>query len=720
MIERNVNQTLLNQEPSSKALVQMLINIDQKKSLGYCSIYHHFPLYPTSDGNKAVTANILFCSQNYGIFIFQCVEFSDRAEISKKLIISDLDEIDRLIYAKLLKDAPNLRLGRRELKVNIKSIVFLNNYNNVKSINIEFDDFSVITSEIELEAIIKAKRNALADVDYNDLKATIEGSKGIPKPVERSVKNISDSSPTRGAILTKIENQICNFDLDQKRAALFTLDGAQRIRGLAGSGKTIILCMKAAIIHLQNDKAEILYTYYTKALHDVVKRLITRFYRQFADKDPDWRKIHIIHAWGGKGLEGVYYNACHANNITPINLLQAKTRSTKDPFEYVCELLNDEQLQSYYDYALLDEAQDFPTSFYRVCRQLTKNNRVVWAYDDFQNILHVKMQSEKETFGKDSSGKWHIDFELKEDELQDLVLHQCYRNPRKILLTAFALGLGIYNQDENKGKVQIIQRLESNEHWQSLGFEVESGNSKTGEEMVISRPSKNSPLLKNEFLDNENEIIKIFIEPSISNECNKVLELIRNDLNGELKPEDISVICLDNRNAKDYFIYISRKLFERGIKVFNLLTAPNDNTVYKVKDHITLSTIYKAKGNEAGSVYIIGIDSVFSNSNRNDITERNKLFTAITRAQGWVTLTGVGQTESDQCIKEFNKLKENQFKLIFKQPSEREVMTIRQNMSKKQSALNKIERMAEELAKELGVSKDIVVEDIKNKLLDKK
>jgi superfamily I DNA and RNA helicase len=427
-----------------------------------------------------------------------------------------------------------------------------------------------------------------------------------------------------------------------------------------------------------------------------------------------------VHAWGGKGLEGVYYNACNANNIPPINLMDAKSRSNKDPFEYVCELLNNENLKAFYDYSLLDEAQDFPASFYRICRQLTNNNRVVWAYDDFQNILHVKMQSEKETFGLDHQGNWYIDFDGKGDELQDVVLHQCYRNPRKILITAFALGLGIYNKNENSGRIQIIQRLESNEHWQSLGFEVEMGSSNTGEKMVISRPSANSPLLKNEYLDNEADIIQIFIENSIDKECIKVVALILSDLKNELKPEDISVICLDNLNAKTYFTLITSKLMEKGLKVFNLLTAPNDNIVYKVSDHITLSTIYKAKGNEAGSIYIIGIDSVFSTSNRNDITERNKLFTAITRAQGWVTLTGIGDPETDQCIKEFNELKENNFKLIFKQPSEDDVMTIRQDMSRKQSTLNKIERMADELAKELGVSKDAVIEDIKNKLLGKK
>ncbi|HID20046.1 MAG TPA: hypothetical protein EYP28_03790 [Methanophagales archaeon] len=66
--------------------------------------------------------------------------------------------------------------------------------------------------------------------------------------------------------------------------------------------------MKAARIHSEDPDAYILYTYWTKQLHDYVKRLITGFYREFADVDPDWTKVDIMHAWGGKNLSGVYYN----------------------------------------------------------------------------------------------------------------------------------------------------------------------------------------------------------------------------------------------------------------------------------------------------------------------------------------------------------------------------------------------------------------------------
>lgn len=37
-------------------------------------------------------------------------------------------------------------------------------------------------------------------------------------------------------------------------------------------------------------------------------------------------------------------------------------------------------------------------------------------------------------------------------------------------------------------------------------------------------------------------------------------------------------------------------------------------------------------------VYIIGADTVFIN--RDNVILRNKLFTAITRTKGWVTITG--------------------------------------------------------------------------------
>ncbi len=692
-IEKNINEELVKKEVGAKTLIQLLLEIDQEIDLGNTALYHHFPIYLDNTSDKSIQTDILCVSARFGIFIFKCIENQDRSEdFQPSEIANYLDQIDKLIFAKILKDAPSLS-KRRELKIKILPCIYLYNFEN-KPIYEEWQDFDCILTKNELIELLENNKVEEINTDeYKELKAAIEGSKGIVKPTQRKVpENVENS---KGEILNKIENAIYSFDIEQKKAAIFTLDGAQRIRGLAGSGKTVILAMKAAMIHLQNPDAEILYTYYTKALHDLVKRLITRFYRQFAERDPNWDKISIMHAWGGKGLEGVYYNTCLENDLQPINFTEAKRLDAKNPFDYICGELNKQHLDKRYDYSLIDEAQDFPQNFYRVCRKITHNNRIVWAYDDFQNILDVKIQNEKELFGKDEKGNYYIDFSNNiNDELQDIVLYKCYRNPRKLLITAFALGLGIYNQDTKTNKVKIAQRLESNEHWYSLGFEIEQGDSSTGSPMIISRPEKNSADLKNIFLNRSDDILKGNTFTSIKEECSAICDYIEEDLAQGLNPEDITVIALNNRNAKHYFTIIEDILEPKKIKTFSMLDAPTENSAYKIPKHITLSTIYKAKGNEAGSVYIVGIDAVFVN--KDNITERNKLFTAITRSLAWVTLTGITPF-ADICFQEIQMLKDNDFKLIFTQPSEEEVVTIRQEISEKQRKLNEIKKQLQDL-----------------------
>lgn len=708
MIEKNINETLVKNEPAARALISFLFNIDKEINFQNATIYHEFPIYPNFDTDTTVSANVIFLSQVYGLFIFQCVDNERAVELDS--FSERLSEIDRLIYAKILKESPKLQKGRRDLKVEISPIIYLH---KAEKHEIE-SDFRIVNNEKSLrDSIMESQMNPLSDDDFRDLKATIEGSKGILRTSERPVKDIKDYVNSKGAILSAIESEIYNFDIEQKRSALFIIDGPQRIRGLAGSGKTVILAMKAAIIHLQYPDADILYTYYTKSLNDIVKNLITRFYRQFADRDPNWNKINIMHAWGGQVMEGVYYNTCLLNNVDPISYSAALRLNSKDPFDFICNKLNDKILKQRYDYALIDEAQDFPPNFYRICRQITKNNRVVWAYDDFQNILDVKIQNERETFGKSENGEYHVDFSKSNDSLQDIILHKCYRNPRKILISAFALGLGIYNTDD-KNKRLVIQRLENNEHWQSLGFTVESGDSSDGSQMAISRPLDNSSEIKNSLLDDDH-IIRVRGFEDLNVEVSFIVSMIIEDISKELNPEDITVVCMDNRYVKTYFDLITTELIKQNVKVFNLLNASSINKFFKMKGHVTLSTIFNAKGNEAGSVYICGTDAVFSQ--KNDITQRNKIFTAMTRSLAWVTITGIGASLLT-CIEELKSVVENDFQLIFPQPSENDVNTIRQEITANQKILNEIERLSEKLEKE-GFSEEEIKKQFSLKFFKK-
>lgn len=674
----------LKQDVNANLLVEKL----KEKNLENCNLYYNFPFYRGETIDDLVSAHLLFISQEYGVIFFRCLNsIDDYTSIEKK----KLNELDSHIFAKINK-REEFRLDRRSLKIKVSPIIFINNYSLIEQDIISLKD---------VDQIIESNKTiTLTNDEYNILTATVEGTLNLKKKSDRSI-NLTQDNLTKGKILSLIQNKEATFDIEQKRAALNIIDSPQRIRGLAGSGKTVILAMKAALFHLQNPDAEILYTYFTKALYGQVQYLIEKFYRDFSDnQEPNWEKINILHGWGGAGLRGVYSDTCFDNQISTISFRVAKTIRPNNPFEYIFEELDKRELKEKYDLTLVDEGQDFNKFFYRVCYKLTKNKRIVWAYDDFQNIFDTEIQDEKETFGEDKNGEFRVDFGKSSNILQDIILFKCYRNPRFVLTSAFALGLGIYND-------RVLQRLENNKHWEDLGFKVLKGESKTGDDMIIERPEESSPVETNDYFNEDSITIKVFED--LTQETNFICEQIYNDIYVEnLNPDDICVISLDHKNIGNYFISIETKLKKLGIKTFNLLNAPNNNTIFNVKGNVTLSTINKAKGNEVGMVYVIGVDSAFNN--KDYIINRNQLFTAITRSKGWVKLTGYKKAEL--CEKELNSLKANQYKLIFKQPSEKETKTIYRGLDKMQSELNELSRKLERLSKETGLSLEEILKTI--------
>jgi superfamily I DNA and RNA helicase len=674
------DEAKLNNDAQALLLTRLINELDLKD----CFVYYNFPFYRGESKDDLVQAHVLFVSKEYGVIFFRCLnETRQFTELEQ----SKLDDLDGHIFSKINKQ-DSLRKHRRELKINVTPIVFIGTDVLVS------DPIFVGPSSVK-KSIYANKKDELSDEEFRILISVIEGSYIVRQKKDRVIKD--ESVLSKGQILNILQSKETVFDLEQKRAALNIIDSPQRIRGLAGSGKTIILSMKAALYHLQNPDSEILYTYFTKALYGQVKYLIEKYYRDFSEnREPNWKKIHIYHGWGGRGLNGVYSDTCFENGIEPVTFFQAKSINPKMPFDYVCEELNKFDLRQKYDLTLIDEGQDFPKHFYRVCRKITKENRLVWAYDDFQNIFDVEIQDEKETFGKGKDGEYYVDFSREENQLQDIVLYKCYRNPRLVLLNAFALGLGIYNR-------KVLQRLENNKHWEDLGFEVEKGESKDREEMIISRPEQNSPIDTNKYFTGES--IKMEIFDSAVEECKYIVSQIEKDIREEnLRPDDICVISLDSSNISIYFGLIQEGLLAKRIKVFNLLDAPSNNTFFSVENHVTLSTINKAKGNETGMVYIVGTDQAFIR--RDYIIDRNKVFTAITRSKGWVTLTGFDDAKF--CRQEMLTLKENDYKLRFIQPRVEDTKTILRGMNDQQSFINEYNRLVEKFVKVSGLPEEEV------------
>lgn len=218
--------------------------------------------------------------------------------------------------------------------------------------------------------------------------------------------------------------------------------------------------------------------------------------------------------------------------------------------------------------------------------------------------------------------------------------------------------------------------LESKEHWEDFGYEVTSGALSPGKPVIINRPVENSPstISRSNTID---QIITVKQCSAATEEAAHVAERIRVDVAEQgVPPEEILVICADDRNAAGYFNLITRELSKFGIRVNNL-----QEDTYSIRDFqreqcITLSTIYKAKGNEAYVVYIVGIDALFHGPTPR---LRNRAFTAMTRAKGWLYLTGVGNATAS-FNREITLAKKHYPNLSFVYPSEEELVYMKRDL----------------------------------------
>lgn len=668
-MEVNITGSLIKRDRPASDLIDFLTQNVDELSLEEAELYYDFPILKDLEG-AVIRSRILLISRRHGVIVIDILETRGQQYIvsteEMEAANDKLDQTYSLLYSRLIRNK-YLRRRRGELTIPLEGLLVSS---SVKPD--ETDQSFEIYDYNKLAQYIKGNtKEPLSMSVYMDLIATIDGSRGIVRPKTRQITKLDTHS--KGFMANKIEAEINVFDQQQKHGAISVLDGVQRIRGLAGSGKTVILAMKAAQMHLREPNARILYTFYTRGLYQHIQRLITRFYRQFDDKDPDWSKISILHAWGGKTIEGVYSNACFANDVPPISFSEAYQMHSKDAFDTVCtNLLNKVSISPMYDYIFVDEGQDFPPSFLRLCVELVEKQRVIYAYDDLQAIWQKRAPTPTDIGGVYEDGK------PKMELTDDIVLYKCYRNPRELLVCAHALGFGIYGN-------KIVQMLQNKAHWEDIGYIVKEGTFKTGSSTTIERPVKNSLRTISEEYDPE-EIVETKVYDEFDDEIDGVALQIKDNIDDGLRPDDILVEVVDDRAAKSYLSALSSALAKYKIRANNIHT-----DVYGIKDfykddHVTLSTVHKAKGNEAFIVYVVGVDALFASWA--GPRERNMLFTAMTRAKGWVRISGMGESAA-KCMDEIKQALHYFPNIHFKYPSEEDLRIMQRDLDQK--AIQKLE-----------------------------
>lgn len=473
---------------------------------------------------------------------------------------------------------------------------------------------------------------------------------------------------TIGSAIDALRNRVALLDQKQLKVAVEIPPGPQRIRGLAGTGKTVLLAMRAANIHLRNPDATILFTFYTRSLYQMVRDLIGRFYRDHVGHEPDWSRLHVRHAWGARDEPGVYSEWAGRSGVAKLDFRTAQMRDFRMPLRACAlhALSEPERIEAIYDYVLVDEAQDLPAEFMQVLFRLTKTpRRIYFAQDTMQNLGTVDTAAPEEIFGRLPDGKPAVtlDGTYPGGIEQDFVLDTSYRCTLSTLMLAHGLGLGIYRRG---GPVQM---LFASDDWKAIGYDKVAGAFRPGEKVVVCRSARTTPTNLEEIYEGKQQQAEIKVCISEDEETEWIAERIRQLVVDEkVRPEDIMVVALDARRIRTFAAALGTRLAGHGVQS-QQAGATSGASQFREENSVTVSSTYRAKGNEAPIVFIAQMQELYAYAEEK--VARNLVFTAVSRSMGWVRLSGSG-LDAARAQKEISNIRTTQpcFKFILPSPDQ--------------------------------------------------
>jgi superfamily I DNA and RNA helicase len=386
-----------------------------------------------------------------------------------------------------------------------------------------------------------------------------------------------------------------------------------------------------------------------------------------------------------------------------------------------------EETKQKYDAILVDEAQDLPVSFLRICYEMLREpKRLVYAYDELQSLNSMSLPAPEKLFGNDVDGRPRVKFKYDKDgsSNQDIVLKRCYRNSRPALVTAHALGFGIYRRNAG-GESGLVQMFEDKNLWTDIGYEVVGGTLREGSRVVLARSSESSP----EFLEKHSDVDDLICFKSFKSvqDQNEWIagQVIRNLKDDGLNLDDIIVINPDPLKTLGAVAPIREILFDNKI-MSHVAGVGNSPDTFMRDDSVVFTGIYRAKGNEAAMVYVINADDCVEGDGASYTSSglarlRNRLFIAITRSKAWVRVVGVGP-KMESLIKEYDEVKKRDYTLDFVYPTEAQRKSLNiLNRDKSEAQIRTIRRQNENLSDVVRAYEDgnLYMEDIEPELRKK-
>lgn len=410
-------------------------------------------------------------------------------------------------------------------------------------------------------------------------------------------------------LLEKVKKNIILFDGEQTRFIYQEFaNKSVTIQGLSGTGKTELLLHKLKEIYLSEENPKIFFTCHNIALSNILRERIPSFFNFMkVEKQIEWNsKLRVTHAWGSGNNpnSGFYSYLCHFYNIPFLKF--SHITSYEKIFEQVLthvNSLNKDEFEYALDYILIDERQDFPDVFFKLCEKIARK-KVYIAGDIFQDIFENTQKTELEV---------------------DIVLNRCYRTDSRTLMFAHAIGIGLFD----KKKLNWF----SDNYWNSIGYEIERFPDR---EIHFLR----EPVRRFENLNTEAYESVIFKNTTHPNDVIAVIKELQKQ-HKDLKPDDVAIILMEE-NRQAIYNYIDNLSILIGKEIGWKANRAYENK-RKIEDTVYISNTNNIKGLEFP--FAICLTAAVQNTYK----YRNILYTMLTRSfiQSYLMVTDNKGLESN-------------------------------------------------------------------------
>lgn len=409
-------------------------------------------------------------------------------------------------------------------------------------------------------------------------------------------------------------------DEQQRLAEQLWEEGPRLVRGVAGSGKTVVLAHNCARRLARMAEAadglfggrppRVLAVCFNRTLAPLIRDRILAAHRTRTGGEPPEGSLDVF------AFNQLMWHLARERGLWRYQKLEEVPDQAERARRYIAELEAAPDAireRCLYDAVYVDEGQDMEQAEFDLLRRLCRTDggrepSLFVFFDDAQN-LYARPRPNWGEVGLNIVGR-------------SSVMSRCFRNTRQIVEPAFNMLVGSYAERtvQNRQYADIAGLRQ-----RGLVDELEGGHVRVS------------------FACREGAAIEPYRTDTPEAEADWIAIRLRKLLvDEEVRPEDILVLTLRRERAQQIANRLEQaaaagELPVRGIRV-PFLDEAKDEPI-SLPGHLTVSTIHSAKGYDAYVVLVAGVEA-FADSEE----DRAAFYVACTRARELLEVTGVGRS----------------------------------------------------------------------------